>query len=333
MRKYHVYIASCTLNGGIYHYVLQDGTFYFCEKISCDRPMYMNLHQNQMQVLLRAPFSEEQESGLCVFERQESGELTVPVAAEMTKEVCGSVQGGDVVSTRGIVACHLCQWKGEIYAANYLSGSVFGTNGALAIHEGKGPHRQRQEAPHVHFVAPAPDSACLFAVDLGTDTIYSYDEMLQLLSTAHVPSGHGARHLAYSEDGKTVFCVGELASTVTVFTYDKGTLIPIETVSVLDHESDSIAAAIRVKGNWVYVSNRGDDSISSLCWDGKHLTLQHVTSCGGVFPRDFLIIEDLLICTNEKSDNVTLFRVDGGRLTDTGITLNIPAPLCVVASP
>lgn len=316
MENYHLYFASCVRDGGIWHYTLQDGTLHREGKTPCDRPMYLYAEDGKLWALLRRPFADGEESGLLSFTLDPEGH---------------PVQAGEPVSTRGVVACHLCRWKGEIYAANYLSGSIWSLSGALDVHEGKGIHPVRQEAPHTHYVMPAPDGACLLAVDLGLDAVYSYDASLNILNVAHVPAGHGARHLAYSEDGRTVFCANELASTVTVFSYGGGKLIPGQTVSALGHPAESTAAAIRVKGEYVYVSNRGDDSISCLHWNGKNLELCSVTPCGGASPRDFLIVEDLLICTNETGNSVTLFRVEGDRLKDTGERIPMDAPLCVVA--
>lgn len=316
MRDYHLYFASCVRDGGIYHYTLRAGKLHEEGKTACDRPMYLYAEPGKLLALLRQPFTDSDESGL----------LTCMLDQEGT-----SVKKGEAARTRGIVACHLCCFMGETYAANYLSGSVWCSSGALDVHQGKGVHPTRQEAPHTHYVMPSPDGACLLAVDLGLDAIYSYDASLGVLDVAHVPAGHGARHLAYGEDGKTIFCVNELASTVTVFSYEDGKLIPGQTVPVLRRPAESTAAAIRVKGEYVYVSNRGDDSISCLHWDGKNLKLCSITPCGGASPRDFLILEDMLICTNETGNNVTFFRVEKDRLTDTGERISMNAPLCVAA--
>ena len=316
MGNSHLYFASCVQDGGIWHYTLREGALHQQEKTPCDRPMYLYVEEGKLWALLRQPFGDSGESGLISFNRNSAGRLTNP---------------GETMSTSGVVACHLCRWKGKIYAANYLSGSIWSSEGALDVHEGRGIHPMRQEAPHTHYVMPSPDGACLLAVDLGLDAIYSYDASLGILDVAHVPAGHGARHLAYGEDGRTIFCANELASTVTIFAYEDGKLIPGQTVSALGRPVNSTAAAIRVKGEYVYVSNRGDDSISCLHWDGKNLELCSVTPCGGASPRDFLIVEDLLICTNEAGNNVALFRVERDRLADTGERICMDAPICVVA--
>lgn len=316
MKAYHLYVASCVKNGGILHYIYKSGKLQKKGKVTCDRPMYLHLRNGSMQVLLRQPFLNNQNSGIISYDITKDGELK---------------QNSRIIDTKGIVACHLCYFHEKTYVTNYLSGSIFCTSGKMDIHEGKGKNPVRQDMPHPHYIAPAPDGKCLLSTDLGLDAIYSYDEELNVLSVSKVPLGHGARHLAYSEDGKTVFCANELKSTVTVFNYDNGRLVPYETVPVLAREKDSTVAAIRVKGNYVYVSNRGDDSISCLYWDGKKLELCSVTPCGGASPRDFLIVEEMLICANEKGNNVMFFFLENEKVIDIRMKEEIEVPLCIAA--
>lgn len=318
MDNYHLYIASCCDEGGVYHYICRSGNKapVFREKTTMNRPMYLDVNRESICVLLREPFHDNKDSGLQSWLVTADGALEKP---------------GEIQSTRGIVACHLCRWKGHVYVANYLSGSVYGTNGALDIHQGLGANPKRQEAAHTHFIAPAPDGACLMSADLGLDRVYLYDEQLNVMGLSNVPKGHGARHLAYSQDRRTVFCVNELASTITAFDYSNAHLRALETVPVLSKPKDSSAAAIRVHGEYIYVSNRGDDSISCLRWENGNLSLESVTPCGGAFPRDFIIEGRVMWVANEHSGLVTSFEVDGPRLTQRDVCLTIPSPLCIVS--
>lgn len=315
--RHHLYFASCVPDGGIYHYLLENGKMKFREKTACDRPMYLELEGDQLHVLLRAPVEGQAESVLVTYPVLKDGSLGNP---------------GTFTNTRGKVACHLSTFHGNQYVANYTSGSVFSTNGSLFEPKGVGVDPARQEGSHLHYVFPAPDQKCLLAVDLGLDAIYVCDEQLRVLGTAHVPAGCGPRHLAYSEDGRIVFCANELGSSVSVFTYEDKQLTCVETVSTLHEPSpENYPAAIRVQGDLVYVSNRGDDSIACFRWGGEHLTLQSVTPCGGRYPRDFLLVEDFLFCTNEKGGCVTVLRVEQEKLTPVMEPEAIPDVLCVVA--
>jgi 6-phosphogluconolactonase (cycloisomerase 2 family) len=67
-----------------------------------------------------------------------------------------------------------------------------------------------------------------------------------------------------------------------------------------------------------YASNRGHESIAELSFDGKSLKLLNLYSCHGVHPRDFDFVEDYIISTNMRSDNVAVMKICNGKtvLTD-----------------
>lgn len=312
-----IYIASCIPDGGIRHYIRDGEKYIYRDTRQCDRPMYMDLDGDRMHVLLRAPYPESDHSGAVTYMTASDGSLS---------------DCGEMIDTQGVVACHLCHAFGKIYFANYLSGSVASSDGEISVHKGFGQHPKRQEAPHTHFVSPDCDGKYLLVADLGLDTVFTYDEKLNIVSKVRTPDGHGARHLAYSEDGRNVFCVNELKSTVSVFRYYNGTLTLLDTVSALSvPDYDSYAAAIRVHGELVYTSHRGADVISVMSWRDEKLRLLGNYPCGGKAPRDFLIVEDHILCANMESDNVTVLRIKGERLELTDIVLRMPSPLCIAA--
>ena len=314
----NLYIASGGDGGGIFHCVLHsDGFLALLKKTDLPHPMHLAASSNRLYVLLRHPFPGKEESGLTELPIREDGSLGRP---------------GPILSTKGTVACHLCVWDGAVYAANYLSGSVIRMPDLLRMHTGCGPDKKRQEGPHPHFVSPSPDGDHLLATDLGTDSIITYDKWLHPRFTAQVPKGHGARHLAFSADGSLVYCVNEMASTVTVFSYQKGELYPLQTYSTLPYgfSGDRSAAAIRrIDGN-LYVSNRGHDSIAVFKIAGNGLEKCQWVGCGGSWPRDFDVFGEWLICANERSDNITVFRRHYNDLIKQPGELQIQAPSCIL---
>ena len=319
-RLYHLYFAACDNAGGLYHYTLQDGALKYIDFTPMHRPMYMEANESGMDVALQFPFEGSRESGIVNY-KIEDFRLVNP---------------SEIVSTKGREGCHICRFEGNVYVANYSSGSLFSSAGKLEVHEGKGPNPHRQEMPHIHYVHPTPDGKYLLSVDLGLDAVYTYDKDLNVISIAHVPAGEGCRHLAFSEDGKTVFCVNELGSSITVFAYEDGTLTPHETVSILPSGVEgNTAGAIRVSGEYVFASNRGEETIAVCRWNGKELKYLTSFPCGGVSPRDFLPVEDLLFVTNERTNNVTIYRLscdgDDVRAEKLPEELHMPNPLCVVA--
>lgn len=314
---YNIYIASCAKDGGIYQYRLYDnGSLRFENFTQMDKPMYMAVENNSMYVLLRSPFPENNESGLVVYDMFSDGKLKT---------------ASDIISTKGEVACHLSVNNGNVYCANYISGSVIKMPDKLIKHKGKGIHPTRQESPHAHYVGFTPDKEFVCAVDLGLDTVFLYNKDLEFVSKVQVPTGHGARHLVFSDDGKYCFVANELQSTVSVLEYKKGELKYINTVSCLpkDYTGETTASAIRFNNNYVYVSNRGLDSISVLMHKNGSLVYKDTYNCNGNFPRDFCILGNYIICTNEKSNNIAV--LDKHNFNVVYTENNVKSPICVVS--
>ena len=312
---FDLYVASCEKDGGIYQYRISDQ-----EKprligfTPMDRPMYMTVANGKMYVLLRAPF-ENGESGLISYDIDTEGRLQNP---------------SKILSTKGEVACHLTVDGEDIYAVNYISGSVIKLPDRLVTHTGKSVHAERQTSPHTHFVSPAPDGEYLVVTDLGVDKIFIYHKDLTLASTVNIPSGHGPRHLAFHENGTHVFCANELESTVSLLKYENGTMELIETVSALpkSFQGQSTTAAIRCVGNTVYISNRGHDSISVLEFLDHRLSLKKTLSSHGKCPRDFLVCHNWIAVANELSDEVTLISAEKEHLVGK---IAVNSPVCLIA--
>ena len=309
-----IYIASCVETGGIYHYQMRSGKLILADITPMDRPMYMVIENRKMYVVLRAPFADNQDSGVIVYDIADDGKLINPSA---------------IVSTRGEVACHIAVDGEDIYCANYISGSVIKLPDTLVTHAGKGPHPTRQTAPHVHFVGLTPEKKYLCATDLGLDTIFLYNRDMTLHSQAKVPEGHGVRHLVFSDDGKWLFAANELASTLSLFAYEDGKLTHMDVCSTLpeDFTGTNLVSAIRFKEGLVYVSNRGHDSVAVVCPVNGKLHPVEIVPCGGKTPRDIGFAGDYLISTNMDSNTVTVLNTyNDFAITDT---VEVEAPLCV----
>ncbi len=308
----NLYFSACSDNGGIYHYYFDGKSAPVFEKVySCPMPMYaVEGANNKLHVILRRPFKDDT-SGVISYNIGADGKLANPTKPQ---------------STKGVVACHITEADDAIYCVNYLSGSVIKMPDILDLHKGKGVNQLRQDMPHTHYVSPSPDGKYIFVTDLGIDKIFVYDKDLNVISTNDITAGHGPRHLAFHEDGKTVFCVNELASTVSVLKYSDGKLTLIETTGPLAKSENNTAAAIRVIGNNIFVSHRGDDTVTELIYDG-HLSLLRTYSAYGNGPRDMWVTENMIIITNEKSDNVTFVSRETGELVHE---ISMPTPIGVL---
>lgn len=308
-------LAVCyTPDGGILRYDLNEsGKLSFVDQLKLDRPMYLIREGEHFYVLLNECFPDHT-GGLQQLERLRNGALTAV---------------GEPLSTKGRVPCHLCAWKENIYCANYVSGSVSCPPDLLAVHHGSGVHPMRQTSPHVHFVCVTPDNRYLAAVDLGLDQIITYDQTLGLYAKSQLPAGLGARHLIFSEDGKYAYCVGEMGGTVTTLRYRDGSFTPLETVSVLPERfhGKNLSAAIRRRGDNLYVSNRGHDSIAWLTLCEESVTPRQWFDCGGASPRDFEVTKQWLICANEDGNCITVLNRSDGSIAEC---VSAPRPLGIV---
>jgi 6-phosphogluconolactonase len=252
----------------------------------------------------------------------------------------------------GAYACHLGVdvEKKFLAVANYGTGNVilYGVkDGHLTAqlddvqHQGKSVNEQRQEGPHAHAIVFSPDNQFLFVADLGLDEVKSYKfstGKLEFHSTFKTKPGAGPRHLEFHPNGKHVFIINELDTTVVLTRYQHGTLSEVQTLQTLpnDYTGQRWAAAIHVSPNGknIYVSNRTHDSIAVFAFDeaSERLELiQHIPS-GGTIPRDFSPdpTGKFLITANQNSDNLFSFWIDEtGRLEPTGHSLKLGTPVCV----
>ena len=312
-QRYNLYISSCHKEGGIYHCILtQNGQIEICEKISLPMVMYTVIEKNNLYALLRTPFIENNNSGIVRINLRENGSMT---------------KTNEMFSTKGRVGCHLFVDEDGLYAANYISGSVIKLPDKIVSHKGKSVNVIRQSSPHTHYITASPSGKYIFVTDLGTDKIYTYDKNLNYINATSVFAGSGPRHLAFSNDGQFAFCANELSSTVTMYRISDNVLTLVDEKStLLGNNAENTAAAIRCNDKFVYVSNRGDDSIMQLSFDTHGMQQKKKYDCGGKSPRDFDIIEGVIVCTNELTNNVTVIDRSGHIIFELKDIIN---PLCV----
>ncbi|MEE1927234.1 lactonase family protein [Streptomyces sp. TRM 70351] len=262
----------------------------------------------------------------------------------------------DPVPVGGDSPTHLTVAAGQLFTANYGSGSVSalpvrpdGTLHAarrtLQQHQGAGPDGSRQEGPHAHAVVADAGWRWLLAVDLGTDSVWTY--RLDHAGAAPGPHreaslrpGSGPRHLAFHPGGDRAYVVGELDSTLTACRWDSetGTLEPVGETSTRPARArgDNYPSALVLSadGRFAWVANRGDDTIAVLALgDGADTELLTTVDCGGHWPRDLAVdpAGRRLYAANERSGDVTWFTVDPATGTPhRGGTVPVPAPTCVV---
>ncbi len=268
------------------------------------------------------------------------------------KQVSESVSGGSG-------PCYVTADKtGKVVlVANYGGGSVaslpVSADGKLAEpatfvqHAGSSVNKGRQGEPHAHSINVSPDNKFAFAADLGLDKvlIYKLDAEKGTMTAndpafVEIPPGSGPRHFAFHPSAKYAYVCGEMTSTVHAMTYDaaKGELKVIQSLSTLPEPVKGNSTAecqVHPSGKFVYVSNRGHDSIAVFQVDeatGKLTAAGHAPS-GGKTPRNFCVdpTGKILIAANQGSDNVVVFKIDEktGMPHPAGHEVKVPKPVCV----
>ncbi|BBH66415.1 hypothetical protein ACTI_31000 [Actinoplanes sp. OR16] len=254
--------------------------------------------------------------------------------------------------TGGADPCHLAVTADgrHLVAANYGGGSVAvfpldadgvpGRRSDLVQLQGSGPNTERQESPHAHQVLPDPNGADVLISDLGSDRVWrsrldpNSGRLGPVGVAVEAKPGTGPRHMARGPRG-TLLLAGELTGDVTWYHPTGGpALTPAGAAesSGLPGPVYPSEIAIRTDGRFVYVANRGPDTVSAFSWDGETAELIAEVPTGGVWPRHMILLGDHLYVANQRSHNVTVFRID----PDTGIPgpqgdpTGEPSPTCLL---
>ncbi|GIE87947.1 lactonase family protein [Actinoplanes regularis] len=237
--------------------------------------------------------------------------------------------------TGGADPCHLAVTAdgGHLVVANYSSGSVSvhpldaegapGERTDLLTLTGAGPNLERQASPHAHMVVPDRNGPDVLISDLGSDRVWRsrLDPVSGRLGSpepaVEAKPGAGPRHLTHTADG-VLFLAGELSGTLGWYraaggpTLEAGGEVAASEATGAVYPSEVTTGR---DGRFVYLANRGPDTVTTFGWDGESAVRMAETSTGGVWPRHMILIAEYLYVANQRSHNVTVFRVD----PDTGI--------------
>lgn len=245
-----------------------------------------------------------------------------------------------------------------LLVANYMGGNVvvypIGDDGALGgatanvQHSGSSIDKSRQDGPHAHSVNLSSDNRFAYVADLGIDQIriYRFDADAGTLApnspeSVAVTPGGGPRHFAIHPSGRYAYTNNELTSVVTVFQRnpETGGLTSIQELSTLPADSSARRSTaeclVHPSGRFVYVSNRGHESIAvfEVNEDSGMLKVVEVTQTGGKEPRNFVIEPTgrWLLAENQNSDTVIVFSInqDTGAIRQTANQIRVGRPVCI----
>ncbi len=264
-------------------------------------------------------------------------------------------------ATGGTGTCHV--WVDaagrNVLSADYSSGTVasmpvkadgsLGERTGFAKLEGSGPDPKRQARAYAHGIYSGLADKYAYVCDLGSDKVWTFrfDAARGALTPAappfaSVPPGGGPRHLALHPSGNFAYVNNEMGLTVTAFARDAatGALTALETVPTLPAGTDTVGVTTaeifcHPTGKWLYVSNRGHDSIAtySIAADGRLHFLEAAPAQVKV-PRGFAIDPNgrWLITAGQDDHKIAVLKIDSatGRLTPTGHTAEVGSPVCVL---
>jgi 6-phosphogluconolactonase len=216
-----------------------------------------------------------------------------------------------------------------------------------------GPVAGRQNGPHPHSVFVSPDDRFLIVNDLGNDalSVFQIDPTTAKLTPATplltgVRPGSGPRHIAFHPNGRWIYLINELDSTLDhllwttthSITHPQGLLVntntTVKTIAP-DFPGDKNTASevmISPDGNFLYASNRGEDTLVVFSiGDGGALKEIQRIPCGGKTPRHFTfdLTFNWILCGNQDSASITVFRRDqgNGKLAGPVETVPVDSPL------
>jgi len=211
-----------------------------------------------------------------------------------------------------------------------------------------GPVPVRQDGPHPHSVFISPDDRFLIVNDLGNDTltVFHIDPTTAKLTPSSplltgVRPGSGPRHIAFHPNGRWIYLINELDSTLDhllwttthSITHPQGLLVnantTIKTIAPGFPADKNTASEVMISpdGNFLYASNRGEDTLVVFAIDDKG-ALKEIQRlpCGGRTPRHFTfdLTFQWILCGNQDSACITVFRRDQGTGKLAGPTQTVP---------
>jgi 6-phosphogluconolactonase len=328
---------------GIYTYSFDpsNGSLAYLKTTQTRNPSYLCLHPNRK----------------LLFTVEEEFEVKSPAINAFKISADGSLDLINRQPMPGGLPCHLAVAHDSLLSvACYESGQVFSypinDNGSIGLvsdmiqHHGQSVHPDRQEGPHAHMIAPFDSGQKVAVCDLGMDKIclYQVDEGLMKLVPAHpqfidIPPGNGPRHIAFNPNNRYAFVMCELTSNLIVLKNQTGSWKVHSICPTLpgDYKGEPSGAAIRVhpSGQFIYVSNRGHNSVAIFRFDSADGSL---TSLGyqltdGETTREISIDPNgkWLLAAHQDSDSIVVFRIDQKKgILKKASEYNVISPVCLV---
>lgn len=160
--------------------------------------------------------------------------------------------------THGFSPCHIVIDKLDRYAfiSNYMGKFVmialepnghFGNTTHILDFDKIESSNSRQDSSHPHSIILSPDERFCYFQDLGTDKIMVFEVDYQNgkfvpIQEVSIKPGAGPRHFVFHPLIPFAYCINELDSTITSFSFDKetGKLTIFENVPTIPSEYEYV---------------------------------------------------------------------------------------------
>ncbi len=271
------------------------------------------------------------------------------------------------LTSGGAGPCHISTDAKNQFAvvANYGGGSTavftlkpdgsLDKRSAFVQHEGKSINKQRQEGPHAHCGFFSDDGYKVFVCDLGLDQVllYNVDRFNGTLgvndpAAIKLTPGAGPRHIHIMPGSNDVaFVNGELDMTINLVEMDlKANKYEVkQTLSTLPEGTKNSTAystaevRIHPNGQFVYVSNRGHNTVAVFSYDAKAKSLKAVGHITGDIktPRNFNITPcgNWMFIASQDGGSVGVYALDTktGLAKETKQKVKLDRCVCVKFAP
>ena len=279
-----------------------------------------------------------------------------PVLAYTLDASTGKLAPLDGSSSGGPGPCHVAvDPEGKfLVVANYGGGSCatykLKADGGIEARTGFQQHVKPADytgknPPRGHCGAFDQTGKYVLVCDAGVDKVFVYqfnrdtgDITPNDPPTIVMPVGSAPRHIHISPANDLAFVCGEADSTANVVKLDfaNNKFDVLQSISTLPNPvKGNSTAEVRFhpSGKFVYVSNRGHNSIAAFKWEGGKLSaIGHATD-GIKIPRNFNITPDgkWMLVANQDGNDIVVFAIDEatGLLKPTGEKVAVGRPVCV----
>ncbi|MBS5112678.1 MAG: lactonase family protein [Coprobacillus cateniformis] len=251
--------------------------------------------------------------------------------------------------------CFVNENRSNAYAVDYYNGEVVRipilkqkivTVAQRIKHEGSSVDPKRQTEAHPHFIDETPDHKKIFVCDLGTDevVIYNLDDKGALErdeeNTFKVKPGSGPKKMVFAPNGKYSYVLNELSNTICVYQYQDGHFTFIQEVDTYPKDEfakENLAGDIVIseKGDYLFVTNRGHDSIVAfeVKEDGQLEYIEYLDTDEN--PRAMILVNDRwLVVASQKGGTIESFELKRGEskgvLFESHFSYMVGEPVCLI---